>query len=273
MTCPSAERIPELCTHRFHGTGIVVRSNDALLLRWLAGHFRFNPFADVQGRGSLIISAFRASGRYLLTTEGGGRLSARSRREALHLVAGRIHLELAQRCPERTFVHAGVVAFGERMVVLPGRSCSGKTSLVCACLRRGATYFSDEYAAFDSDGRVHPYPRPLQLRDATREATWLTRLPADFGAPTATGPLSPALLLFARYRDGGTPSTLSLSPGLAFLHLLENSVSVRARTSETLQSLRWAALAAPAYEMRRGESDECVNRILELLEQPPLGRS
>jgi hypothetical protein len=51
-----------------------------------------------------------------------------------------------------------------RAVILPGRSMSGKTSLVAALVKAGATYFSDEYAVLDKLGMVHPYIKTLSLR-------------------------------------------------------------------------------------------------------------
>lgn len=66
-------------------------------------------------------------------------------------------------------VHAGAVLWGERILLLPGITHSGKSSLVAELLRRGATYFSDEYALVDSEGHVHPYPRPLLLRNGCPE--------------------------------------------------------------------------------------------------------
>src|SRR4051794_20574153 len=49
--------------------------------------------------------------------------------------------------------------------VIPRVSHSGKTTLVAALVRAGATYYSDEYAVFDAQGSVHPYARPLGIRD------------------------------------------------------------------------------------------------------------
>ena len=56
-------------------------------------------------------------------------------------------------------VHGGVVAHDGRAILLPGPTHAGKSTLVAELVRRGAPYFSDEYALIDADGRVHPYPR------------------------------------------------------------------------------------------------------------------
>ena len=72
-----------------------------------------------------------------------------------------LQLFVAEMARRRLFVHAGVVGWNGRAIVIPGRSFSGKTTLVGEMLRNGATYYSDEYAVFDSRGRVHPYPSSL----------------------------------------------------------------------------------------------------------------
>lgn len=51
--------------------------------------------------------------------------------------------------------------------MVPGRTLSGKSSLVLALVKAGADYYSDEYAVFDGSGRVHPYSKPLSRRSGS----------------------------------------------------------------------------------------------------------
>src|ERR671929_229610 len=60
--------------------------------------------------------------------------------------------------------HAGVVGWQGRAILIPGRSFSGKSTLVAALVRAGATYYSDEFAVLDERGRVHPFPKKLSMR-------------------------------------------------------------------------------------------------------------
>src|SRR5437667_10027272 len=82
-----------------------------------------------------------------------------------------LQMFVAEWARRRVFVHAGVVGWRGQAIVIPGMSFSGKSTLVAALVRAGATYYSDEYAVFDAQGRVHPYPRPLALRDESGEQT------------------------------------------------------------------------------------------------------
>src|SRR5262249_208611 len=78
-----------------------------------------------------------------------------------------LQLLAAYRAEGYLFVHAGAVGWQGQAIVIPGRSFCGKTTLVSALVRAGATYYSDEFTVFDAQGRVHPYPLPLSIRDET----------------------------------------------------------------------------------------------------------
>ena len=70
-------------------------------------------------------------------------------------------LYVAEHAPRRVFVHAGVVAWKGRAILLPGPSYVGKSTLVMELVRAGAVYYSDEYAVLDARGRVHPFAQPV----------------------------------------------------------------------------------------------------------------
>jgi hypothetical protein len=114
------------------------------------------------------------------------------------------------------FVHAGVVGWQGRAIVIPGRSFTGKTSLVTALVRAGATYYSDEYAIFDPQGRVHPYPRPLSIRE---EAGRKPRLyPVEtLGGQAGQTPLPVGLVVVTEYQAGARWQPRTLSPSRALL--------------------------------------------------------
>jgi hypothetical protein len=65
-------------------------------------------------------------------------------------------------------IHAGVVAAGDKGIILAADSGHGKTTLVLELVRRGFKFLSDEMAALGrTDRRVHPFPRSLRIRPAT----------------------------------------------------------------------------------------------------------
>lgn len=70
------------------------------------------------------------------------------------------------RAPERCFVHAAVVTWQGRAIVIPGRSRAGKSTLALACVLAGAAFLSDELLAFDpARGTAGAFPRAIKIRD------------------------------------------------------------------------------------------------------------
>ena len=85
-------------------------------------------------------------------------------------------------------IHAGVVSYGGRGVILAADSGHGKTTLVLELIRRGFKFLSDEMAALGrTDGCVHPFPRSLRVRPGTLELTGFAE--AASGAPEWLGKL------------------------------------------------------------------------------------
>lgn len=102
-----------------------------------------------------------------------------------------LRLFVAEWATDRLFVHAGVVGWQDRALVLPGASMSGKTSLVRALLRAGATYYSDDCALLDDEGRVHsfaPVVDPGRERGAGDEIERGGTGGGDGDRPTSGGP-------------------------------------------------------------------------------------
>jgi hypothetical protein len=170
-----------------------------------------------------------------------------------------LKLYLAAAAPRRLFVHAGVVGWRGRAIVVPGRTFSGKSTLVAALVRAGATYYSDEYAVLDARGRVHPYATRLSLRDGAGERR-LTA--AALGGETGRAALPVGLILMARYRAQGRFRPRPISAGQAVLALLGHTVAVRTRPRAAFSVLPRAVAGAVALRGVRGEADEVAAELL-----------
>jgi hypothetical protein len=181
---------------------------------------------------------------------------------ALEAFESDLRLYVAERARHRVFVHAGVVAWRGRAIVIPGRSFSGKSSLVAALVRAGATYYSDEYAVFDARGRVHPFPAALSLRGGDGERP--TRHAAEtLGDGPGTRPLPVGLVAVSQYREGGRWRPRRLTAGQGVLALLANTVPARERPAAALATLQRALVAAPVLKGIRGEASEVADVLLE----------
>jgi hypothetical protein len=151
------------------------------------------------------------------------------------------------------FVHAGVVGWRGKAILIPGRSHTGKTTLVAELVRAGATYYSDEYAVLDEKGRVHPYLKPLGIRegDDYRQTMYT---PESIGGKVGTKPLPVGHVLVSGYKEGARWRPRPISAGQAVLALLDNAVSARRQPEKVMAALKTVASNANALKSERGEA-------------------
>ena len=172
-----------------------------------------------------------------------------------------LKLHVASASPSRVFVHAGVVGWRGGAIVLPGRSYAGKSVLVAALVRAGATYYSDEYAVLDQRGRVHPFARALKLRTRRgASAGQAPEVPPEL--PVGERPLPVRLVVLTHYEPEASWRSELLSPGQAMLALMECTVPTRYRPEATLRALQAIVTRAPVIHGVRGEVEEAVERLL-----------
>ncbi|HWE61696.1 MAG TPA: hypothetical protein VHB98_08300, partial [Chloroflexota bacterium] len=176
-------------------------------------------------------------------------------------LAGDLELYLAEFARRRLFVHAGVVGWRGRAILIPGWSRAGKSTLVAALLRAGATYYSDEYAVLDARGRVHPFPRPLSLRGAPGEHP-SKHTSATFGARTGTASLPVGLVLVTRYVAGARWRPRPRSRARAVLDLFANTPSARRKPEAAFHILHQTLGDARVVSGVRGESEAVIEWVL-----------
>ena len=63
------------------------------------------------------------------------------------------------------FLHAASFRYKEKVYTIHGFGGAGKTEVMLEALQRGAEYFSDDLAIFDSKGHIYPYLRKISLHD------------------------------------------------------------------------------------------------------------
>ncbi len=183
--------------------------------------------------------------------------------DALHALRSDLQIYVAEKARRRVFVHAGVVRWRGQAIVIPGRSRSGKSTLVRELVRAGATYYSDEYAVLDSRGRVHPYPRPLSLR---KEGDVLSKpAPVEaMGGRPGVKPLTVGVVVLTGYREGARWRPRRLSPGRAAIELVNHCVSARRGPQLVLTALRQVASEALIFKGVRGDAREMVESLLDI---------
>ena len=186
--------------------------------------------------------------------------------EVLERLESDLRLFVAEVARHRVFVHAGVVGWKGKAIVIPGRSYSGKSTMVSELVKAGAVYYSDEYAVFDSRGRVYPFPKALEMRDS---GEWKqTKFEVEhFGGTTATKPIPVGLVMVTQYKAGAQWKPRHLSAGQAVLALLANTVSARRQPEKALGTLQKAVTEAETLKGVRGEAGKIVPSILARIEK------
>jgi predicted 2-oxoglutarate/Fe(II)-dependent dioxygenase YbiX len=156
--------------------------------------------------------------------------------------------QVAIHARDGLFVHAGVVGWRGHAILVPGRSMTGKSTLVAELVRRGAIYYSDEYAVIDDWGRVHAYTRPLSLRGDSGSSQSTPRHQST-GPTTGPEPLPATLVVSAAYQSGASWCPAVVTGARAALALIDNSVLA---ATEPTRTLRMAAMLGPGVVMLQG---------------------
>lgn len=177
-----------------------------------------------------------------------------------------LKLYVAEAAKRKLFVHAGAIGWNGHAIIIPGRSLSGKTTLVAEFVRAGATYYSDDFALLDSKGRLHPYPKPLAIRN---EATSKQEKHAveSIGGRAGVRPLPVRLVLVSEYEKGARWRPRALTAGQGALALLANTVSARTQPQVALETFKQIAPRAAFLKGRRGEAKEVVDSTLKYLDE------
>ena len=180
-----------------------------------------------------------------------------------HTLKRLCHLDVATYAKDLVFVHAGVVLTEFGLLLLPGRSFAGKSTLVKSLVDAGCRYYSDEYALVDEQGLVRPFPRRLCLRLSKEENAFL---PArSLGWDEMLRPEPVAAVLVTRYEKGATWEPQALSQGTGVLKLLENTVCARTDPQKAIRFLTTAIGPSVCFESARGESGEAAEQILKMM--------
>jgi hypothetical protein len=177
-----------------------------------------------------------------------------------------LQMYVAEYAERRVFVHAGVVGWKGQAILIPGRSFSGKTTLVAALVKAGAMYYSDEYAVLDKDGFVHPYTRKLGIREGGKVGRTKKYAIEELGGKAGSKPLPVGLILVSKYQAGGRFRPREISAGEGVLALFGNTLTARRQPETVLATLKKAIGGARSIKSIRGESSEVAEAVLRACE-------
>jgi hypothetical protein len=196
-----------------------------------------------------------------ITVDGKRVARARHPQASLLKLGAIVRHRLATDAPAFTFVHAGVVDADGCGIVIPGRSYSGKSTLVAELVHLGARYVSDEYAVLGPSGMVHPFAKPMSIRSGRDDP--LGQLVPAPQALVAGDPVRAGLIVLTSYAPGAEwrPSVRSRAEGA--LALLQNTVSARLRPESALSATSRVAREAVVLVGQRGEARDAARALLD----------
>lgn len=263
--------LPHKLTFESFGVTVTIRSNDAVglalaadeLPNVLAGRFTFiadgpaeHSFEYIRNENGL--DSLYRDGRLLI--------GSAERLVVLDQLNIHIRLTIAEFAVGHVFIHAGVVAWNGSAIVIPGKSFSGKSTLVVELVRLGALYYSDEYAVLDEDGLVTPFPKRISLRANAPSRVQTDHDVETFGGEVGTAKIPVGLIVLTRYVEGAEWTPVELSSGRAVMAVIADSIPVRNAPRKTLSVLTRVAEYAKVIESPRGDAAETAAKIISYLE-------
>nr|ART39611.1 J539 [uncultured bacterium] len=183
-------------------------------------------------------------------------------------------------------LHAGMVAWCGRGLMLPAPSGSGKTTLVAGLLRAGLDYVTDEVVVVDrASSRALPFARSLCLKAGGRRALQdrypeienskvypsFGPEPVSFMTPRRSdwiaAPVPVTTIVFPRFVPGAPTTLVGISRTEAFERLLGQVFNLTSHTGDRLAQLIDLISGAECYRLITGNLDESVELIERTMQE------
>ncbi len=174
-----------------------------------------------------------------------------------------LRLTIAEHAISRVFIHAGVVVWNEKAIILPAHSYGGKTTLVSELIKNGAEYYSDEYAVLDEKGLVHPFPKMLSVRGIVDEYLQKDVPVETFGGTAGIKPIPAGLVLFTKFEKNAKWKPEILTTGQGVFEILSHTIPIRYNPKFSLEVLNKTLSGARILKSKRGEATDISKTILQ----------
>jgi len=175
-----------------------------------------------------------------------------------------LRVAIGEYAVDCVFMHAGVVGWNGRAILLPADSFKGKSTLVTELVRCGAEYYSDEFAIIDGDGMVHPFARNINRRTENFVPYELTveELSGRYGKQ----PIPVGFVLLTEFMPNGAWRPEILTAGNGVLRMIPFTLSIRYRTDFSMQVLHNVASHAIIASSPRGSAERFAKTLLDFVD-------
>lgn len=196
-----------------------------------------------------------------------------------------MNLQMALGWRRHLLLHAASVERDGEALLITGLSGSGKSTLAALLGERGWRLMGDEFALLDlRDGRLHPFPRPVSLKNESvpalegivgteRMGPWLRGTPK--GAirhliPRADAiarmmePAEPAAILFPRFGRGLPVAVRPVGAAEVFVRLTQASTNYVTLGEPAFDALTRLVGGTPAFAIDYDSSESGLALINEI---------
>jgi len=176
-----------------------------------------------------------------------------------------LRVSVGEYAVDHVFLHAGVVGWKGKAIVMPADSFRGKSTLVAELVRNGADYYSDDFAVLDKNALVHPYSRDLAMRTEDFKTYDLTV--EQLGGKYGKDPIPVGMVLLTGYEPDAVWAPEILSPGNGVLKIIPYVLSIRHRTDFSMRVLHNMAIHAIMASSLKGSTERFVKTILDFVDK------
>ncbi len=177
-----------------------------------------------------------------------------------------MRVKIAEYAESKVFIHAGVVGWKGKAIIIPAESYKGKSTLVAELVKFGCSYYSDEYAVLDEEGYVHPYPKMISIRETDGDFTQTDFCAKQFGTIGAE-PIPAGLVLITEYEKDALWDPLQISTGQGILEILSQTIPIRYKPEFTLFVLNKSLSRAIIAKSKRGEALHFAKILITYFEE------
>jgi len=177
-----------------------------------------------------------------------------------------LRVSVAESAGEFVFIHAGVVEWHGKAIVIPGDSFTGKSTLVSELIKLGAGYYSDEFAILDADGKVNAFPRPINMRkDDGKYSPYVIKVNPE-RVRIGGKPLEIGTILFTSYKPGAEWKPKHITPGQGLIKTIPFTLPIKRNPEFTMYALNKAVNRALIIETLRSTAQIFSIKLLNYID-------
>jgi hypothetical protein len=175
-------------------------------------------------------------------------------------------LYVAEKIEGLVAIHAALVVLGPNVLLIPGSSGRGKSTLAKAAFLAWHRVLTDEFSLVDpTTGFTTGWGRPIRERLA---AGGIKRIPIEQG--DAVLPTHVIKMSFVKDHPTGALSLEPITGGEVAMELLANTVCAQSRTEESFQASVVLARQVQGFAGTRGEADQALKELEDWLGTQPV---